>query len=267
MDWQRFVTQVISLAALTVSVIVSALFGWNGWIESHRPYLLKVRDQSPPRPNVTAIEWGLQGFYKVNGRWPSNWKEVRQSLIYQTDLYTVDDKRRRIDPDDGSLDFAGDIVYVPRSFPFLIYKGKVLPQHVRLVPPQEYKQSLPLVEQGFRTGAHINWQPRVSRNYGFRADKFLSNKDRLVQLAILGELRELSDESMHQLGFTMFTIDNLLKAQGSPIDRSSTNPVTRKPFKFDGSANDVMVMNGPEGPLTFVPMPQDGSIPTYFFEP
>jgi hypothetical protein len=92
-----------------------------------------------------------------------------------------------------------------------------------------------------------------------KANDFLTSQDRLIQLAILGQLRDLTQRSRGSGGVSRLpSLKIVLRQPDCPILMSSINPVTGKPFKFDGSADDVWVTYGREGPLTFVPVLEDG---------
>jgi hypothetical protein len=245
MNWHRLTLHSIAIAVLALVAVVIIWFGWYSWLNRPLPRqgISYTADQ-----NVIAVQVALQYFYKVYGRWPSSWSEVRNSKLFQRDLKSLNKRRMLIDPDDGRLDFLNDIVYLPGTAPQVLVTLGGRKQKLPLTPPTTYKYSLPTIEKAAA---------------GFRAQGFLSNEARLIRLGILGQLNTLTDAN----GANLPNLESMLKHPSSPIDKKSVNPVTGSPFKFDGSPNDIWVREGVPGSFHLIPILDDGVRPNYFFTP
>lgn len=58
----------------------------------------------------SAVQSGVQAYYRIHGSWPATWSQVVQEGIYQAPLPAF--QGGTIDPDDSSLDFLGDLHYI-----------------------------------------------------------------------------------------------------------------------------------------------------------
>jgi hypothetical protein len=190
----------------------------------------------------------IKQFYRVYERWPNNWQEVKDSLIFQSDL--IGRQMQVIDPDDGNVDFKWDVVYEGGSSPrihTLLGDGKV--KTYVLQRPDTYREWLPNVQKQHPT---------------FDANYYLSDKKRLAMVSIMVQLQAYSfTEYFDHHKEWPKSVSAVLAEGYSPIKAGSTNPLTGKPFKFDGSANDILVRNSGQL-LTLVPMDHQGNQPPIY---
>jgi hypothetical protein len=181
--------------------------------------------------NVAQQSLGLAAiaFYRVYERWPSSWKEIQETGIFQRDLFGP--KFQPINPDDGSLDFNYDVVYRlgEGGVPVIGAMAGSKAVENRLSEPTTYSAKLRSVATKF---------PEFDEQY------WLSDTKRLVQLALMLQLHQAVREYTLAKGTAPKSSSDVLASGWSPLSETSKSPFTGKPFKFDGSPNDFVFSKG-----------------------
>jgi hypothetical protein len=209
------------------------------------------------------IHWSLIYYFRLRGQWPATWRDVIQQGIYQTDLVALSGDV--IDPDDGSLNFLGDVYYFPpNQFSDEAFLASLSPldglrvKYMRISPPGTF-------EEHFAKVYHENALFEGLETSPF--DYWLATDRRRRQLAVLGVVHKclLTYRNVH--GDYPHTWWEFIESGLSPLDHSSVNPVTGGPLYGDGRANDILYeyrAPGADKPSAYVlrPVDENGQIPT-----
>jgi hypothetical protein len=140
-----------------------------------------------------------------------------------------------INPDDGRIDFWGDVSLDAASNPPRVVIQGVpgsSPAHriISLEPSQTYREFFALVDQTPKKNS-------LAENV--KLTPLLADSNLMTQFAILHAMSftMLQYEDIH--GMFPMNLGDLLRSGLGPIDSRSINPVTGKPFLVDGSAGDI----------------------------
>ena len=207
---------------------------------------------------LNMVQIALTAYQSSHGKWPKNWKELRESGIWQSVL--LNEQGQALDPDnDGppklgsGLNYRGVdsegravlVVLVPRGAAALQSEEE---RTWRLEPQPDYSQRLKWLDsQGF-TAAR-----------GITLADYIDDKGMLGLFAICGVIEE---------GLKLYTLENsggpeeldqLIDSGYCPVDRQSINPRTGARLKFDGSRGELKLSFDKDGKLTGVwPVLSDG---------
>ncbi len=196
------------------------------------------------------VQMGLQAYYKVYGQYPESWAAVRQAGIVQTAIPAIGGQW--IDPDDSSLDYDDDIYYdaspmATGNLPRLLWSPPVGNQHVetiRLEPPTTYDTFLGMApDMGFGPSPYV----------GDRESQRLFGALMCLEHMIIVYKKVHGDWPASQ--------DAFFSSGLATIDKTSINPVTGQPFRFDGSAGDVRLEFGGQRGYLLRHVGLDGQVP------
>jgi hypothetical protein len=210
------------------------------------PALASAGDQNTVKLANTVANC-LQVYYAYAGHWPASWDEIEQSGIHQVAL--VNSAGISIDPDVYEIPVAGETVWMSGneqngSYVLEIYlpqdnTGSASPDWQKpwvIDASKTYDQKFPRYDElNEQRGLDVRWTPH------------LANDARLRQFAITGLISDAFLQYHLNFGKYPTSMSQLIDAGYSPVDWSSINPLTNKPFRFDGSANDLLVLVGNEG--------------------
>jgi hypothetical protein len=193
---------------------------YPGWDAKHRGF-----------HNVAffLVGAGVKQFYKLHGRWPATWVEVRQQGIFQVNLIGFDGQI--IDPDDGACSTIGDVQY-RRSADgskalITILDGRGRPEfhtYDQNSVPATYARIFQVADSKHRT----KWFTITG------ADKM-----RLRSYALVGMIRKslLLYEMVH--GDYPKTWNQFVESRLSPVDLGAVNPASLKTIDGKGGPNDI----------------------------
>jgi hypothetical protein len=172
------------------------------------------------------IEAGAQQYCAMTGTFPAAWTEVVSSGLVQAQLETP--AGQAIDPDDGQLDFAGDLCYVRQDADTALI--------IYTVP----------TGSGFR---HANLQLKGKTSYVDVLRVFdqtigtdnaeLAGVQELKLMAIAGMFHQMARDYQWVHGEFPATLHDLLESGIGPLDLKSINPITGQAFIGDGREWDV----------------------------
>jgi hypothetical protein len=194
-------------------------WSYPGWMSGHTGFTDLAFAQ---------VMSGVQSYSRVYGHLPTSWAEVVNAQIWQTPLIGLNFEQ--IDPDDGRLDFFGDVLYSPLSNP---------PSLMTLSYFGERKLST--------QGQQVTVLPSYASEFGKVGEAYvpevaamLGNDKLLRQFAILRGIQHSLNLYTVIHGHQPVTLAEFLASGLGPINEHSINPVTGLPFKGDGSANDIL---------------------------
>jgi hypothetical protein len=169
----------------------------------------------PQRVTTTysQLEISILDYYIVYGAWPASWQAVRDSGLFTAATATADGQA--IDPDDNSLDFAGDIIYT--------YHGQAQPE-LTVWDTQN--------GQKFVAARHV---PAI------KASSATSPSD--VDPVNLRLLATLSQDFLHFAvanGRLPNSWSEFIDSGVTPIDSRSVNPVTGQTYAGNGARGDFL---------------------------
>lgn len=193
---------------------------YYGWQDNHDGFLNVAQSQ---------VQIGIQMYSRVYGRLPTSWAEVTGAGLWQVPL--VGFNLELINPDDGRLDFAGDVAYQPFTNPptiaCLVLDGynKPVPQSIEVGPTQSFKD-------------YFDWVKTVYPDAP--TDKILSDPKKLQQFAIIRGLKLTISTYRDIHGDYPKSYSELVSSGLGPISWTTINPVTDSHFKGDGSPGDLL---------------------------
>lgn len=202
----------------------------------------------------------LNYYYKLHGEFPDKWAAIVEEGLFQTQLKGLHGEV--IDPDDSNLGFYGDIFYNVAAnqqsavLVELTYNDGVVWDQQKLVPVETYAELFARCDVGKEASPYT---------------ALLRDTDRMRQFAILGILSRMIELHSDIRGDYPHSIDQLINAGLSPVDRSSINPVTGIAFQFDGSPGDLRykyyssTKNSTKPAYSLKHVMRDGSKPTFGF--
>jgi hypothetical protein len=180
-------------------------------------------------------------YYSTYETWPVSWQAIVDSGIFTAPLLST--RGRNINPDDGKLDFAGDIQYMfkgaqePPMLAQLLKNGRV--KYLRFsdrTKPLTYSERWKKGPAGY---PEAMWKATGLTELG-------ANRARYQQMAVQSAFH--SAASLHLLIHGGYCDWNALQASGlSPHAPGTINPLTRKPWKGDGSPNDLLYIYSKDG--------------------
>jgi hypothetical protein len=189
--------------------------------------------------SLSIVQTGLLAFYRVHGQWPLNWQAVEDEWFAGQKLYGF--QLEAINPDDRSLEFAGDVAYLgeqPDGSALVIMLqdvGSMRPFIINLPPPKNYYKRFREADQ-------------FMQSRGFEQEKlfasYLSDAAKLKQFAMVYEMSTAIANFFIVHHRYPADMRELLRSELCPIPGGMLNPVTRLPFRFDGSANDLRYRTG-----------------------
>lgn len=225
--------------------------GWNAQHNAHISYAASV------------VQTGVSYYYKLRGTWPSTWIGVVSEGICQVPLYGYN--MQVIDPDDNSLDFVSDVVYIPGDPG---KKAKIVTQesvnglatlYMDVEIPVTYVELFAgFDEQNREDGRERRFTP-------------LLQDDRVMRrYAILGSISRALDSYFLLYEDYPHTWLAFLATGLSPIDQNSINPINGAKFWGDGRAVDFLYNYRPGDSertpsYEIVPVNGDGSLPSFGF--
>lgn len=207
---------------------------------------------------------GLRTYCAYAGHWPGTWQEVVDAGIFQVPLRNM--AGEVINPDVQPQVFEFDNVYyagVTESGTAMLHIYIPVPQDAQsqadserfveweLEAPDSYLERFSASDKRRALrGEPLLWRP------------FLEDDNRLRQFAIAGMLEEslyvyqLANNSMPG------SMEEFLDSEYSPLGWNSINPLTGQPFMFDGSPDDIEVLQDPDtGALSgFYPVDNEGNV-------
>jgi hypothetical protein len=185
-----------------------------------------------------TVNFALMSYWMMYGRFPDHWSDVVSAGLVQRPLSIPGSGA--VDPDDGSLDFAGDVAYFGAQpdgscrFDALISIGDGMPPGVHSLKINPLEKTY---AQLYSTSDNQSLQQMLQQ------DDWL----RLMGIAsVLGQ--QLMTYAWARPG-EKFTLDEFLHSGYAPVDENSINPVTQQPLKFDGSAMNLRLIT-PNGAAT-----------------
>jgi hypothetical protein len=230
--------QKLFILSLALTVFVSS----QAWAE--------VDQRSVLVPN--HVSGGITSYFRLHGQWPENWRAVVNDGIHQSWLLAVNG--RDVDPDDGVLDFVGDVSYTVRT------DGKA--QIDVLLEESEAPVGWIVDRPATYEADFTQWESLSNlESRGITYVPFLANEKLMRQFAIVGAMNYGVRLFYLQHRRVPRDIDEFIVSGFSPINRSSINPVTGSTFLFDGSPNDLSFE--PNADLTgcsIHPVLSDGSV-------
>src|SRR5690606_2646904 len=174
---------------------------------------------------------GARCYYRANGRFPDNWDEVVASGIGSK--YLVGYQLEKINPDDPTLNFPGDVYYENNRGTAFVHCMSLdgSQERIRLQIPSTYEATLLLMQDNLELT--VDQKSRVS--------EIISDEYQLQQFAILGSFSRSVElfRTIHDR--YPADLQEFLNCGFSPVTDTTINPVTGVPFKFDGSAGDVFL--------------------------
>ena len=210
--------------------------------------------------SIASVQMGYapQAFYKMHGRWPYSWGEITNEGLVQVDLTAATGEY--IDPDDASLDFVRDRVYIAPSS-----AGEPAEQQV-LFPggSSAYEYEAPLTYAEFFDMAgdysYLYPDPGMEPDYSALAGDMQRLQQFAIASVINGGLRALY--MIH--GRFPYDFDEFLVSGIGNIDYDSTNPLTGDRFYGDGRPNDYLYVIRNETLAEVVPTDENGDTPWQF---
>jgi hypothetical protein len=183
---------------------------------------------------LTEVQNGVTAFYQIHERWPTSWQEVTSSGLWNVPLRGYDNSF--IDPDDRRCNSFGDLYYDGGSNPPKIHfwhvaTGGNLIETVTLTAPETLHQRLLTIEARFSDTSILT---------------ALGDGRRPIVYGIETEIRRALPLYKDLYGNCPMTFADLLKSGLAPINESSVNPLTGKPYKGDGGANDFKYVYYPQ---------------------
>ncbi|MEZ5337365.1 MAG: hypothetical protein R3F46_03795 [bacterium] len=185
---------------------------------------------------VEEIQLSVAAFQEVFGRMPDSWLEVRQSGVF--DRPVIGFQMQEIDPDDGRIDFPGD-VYLDTNT--LSESGGVLLFYHN--SPKEgtdiVRMKLDFVDSFAEQFDQIKDSVELSDADLQLLESWYGNEPQLIQF---GQLHVLFNDLMMYKnihGRYPMAITDLIEAGLGPCTVNTINPVTGSRYLFDGSEGDV----------------------------
>jgi len=199
----------------------------------------------------SAVQAGVQAYFCAFGSWPDSWAEVVREGLYQASLPAF--QGGTINPDEHSLDFNGDVRYVPAE-------GQQTPQVLRATEMSDDNgvYSCPLVPLRSYEDRLSGTQPEELRaEYA----PHLADMDMLRLFGILHCVAQSLSIYKSVYGEVPADWEELCQSGLSPTGENGINPVTGQQFRGDGSAGDIYYEKlGPEQFLLHH-VNRDGSYP------
>lgn len=217
------------LMILGAALVLFAV-SWSHALSANADDRFKGPDGSYANP---AIAYGLAApvaYFAVFGSWPQSWGDIRSAGLVQVDLRNSDGAL--VDMDDRSLDFPGDVHYIPASTsepPKLALKSGTTVRIIALEPFSTTYDSL------------IKSEGESSRFYLLLGDR--------KSQALIGM------QSMVYVSFQLFQVlegrmpqswEELQASGVAPFDSQSLNPLTNGALRFDGSDNQMRFLFIPD---------------------
>jgi hypothetical protein len=163
-------------------------------------------------PYYTVLQVSIRDYFIVNGEWPATWQAVRDAGLFTARTKTVDGLT--IDPDDNSLDFAGDIVYT--------YHGLEQPE---------------LTVWSIERGEKFIADRRIPAVTGGKASE--SELD-AVQMRLLNNLFQAVGHFAFNHGRLPVSWNEFVDSGVTPIDSLSVNPLTGQRYTGAGIPGDFL---------------------------
>ncbi len=243
-------TAVVFLAALVVflagylALLLWAPFALKSHLGPVNPVSGKTIDLSH-----SWIQIGTMQYRAVHGRFPEHWSEVIKEGLVQAPLLTLDGKP--IDPDDGRIDYPGDMIYL------LGNDGEAVLRH-----------SVLLGGQGKITDFKIFAKPSYLKILGSpvapeHAGDLASNQQaqRLRMMGFAGVYRLAAEDYRSIYDRYPKSFEELADSGVCPLPTGSINPISGRPFKGQGADWDVLFDLSTTGELWITPVFADGERP------
>ncbi len=212
----QFISLIICIAAAGLLPLSAAVA--ESTIDSQARYV----------PHTNLINTAIREYYRLRGEWPRSWEEVRASELVQADLFGP--QGELLSPDDGRLDFPGDVIYIapseadPAALMSALPLEAGLPAYNNtLQPPQTFAELLQQLPADQRSAL---------------PDLQIEAQWKLFSLAAL--LRIGMEDFFSSHGRLPDSLAELLASGQTTIDTSSINPVTGRPFAGDAQAGDFV---------------------------
>lgn len=200
------------------------------------------------RHPLSFVQAALLAYYRAHGEWPASWQAVVDAGLQQVPLRNK--PGQLINPDSPELSQLSDVWYDAASSrdnrkPAAIWTLRKVggePELEELRPIASYRQ------------VFIASSSQSNEDYR----KFLT-EDSLALMACASVIESAV------LGFRIYherypsSLEELLDSPFTPITRNSINPATGERFRFDGSANDLLIdFLGVEKGVDVEPVGADG---------
>jgi hypothetical protein len=226
----------IMVLALAITVV--------GWLTAHAES--EIRQAVDPAYPGFASETGIltyyamelvqnasNVFYMLHGRWPVSFAEIRKEGLIQTDLLGF--RLDVINPDDGTLDYAGDVVFLYNkqddsvSVRFLDMRGR--PRMFTLTErPRTIDALLSLPDP---VDLPVEQQGALARQKG----NLPLHKAYCLISMIKGGFATFI--SVH--GRQPYSWDELSSSKLAGLDKNSINPLTGKKIDGLGGPNGILI--------------------------
>jgi hypothetical protein len=180
-------------------------------------------------------------YYKTHGEWPGSWAEVVASGIVTVQLRSVHGKL--INPDDGSLDFVGDLQYV--------FQGSQTPPMIASLKQGGGVRQTRLGEAGTPKHLSQRWEtvPAGVSDTRWAASGLPAlgrDQRRYQQISVLGAYHAAIKLYLGIHG-TYCDWQTLQSSGLGPHAPGTINPLTGVPWKGDGSPNDLLLRSSTDG--------------------
>jgi hypothetical protein len=220
-----FIIAIVALSVSTSAWATEDLTTANADAKTLQLAMDLVNEMNQISVAQVQLQTGVQVYYRTFGRWPSSWSEVMASGIWQKPL--VGPQGQAINPDDGKIDVAGDtLLDTSDGYPRLVLQQNGM-----------FQNSVAYKNRGKTTADLLS---ELDAYYpDANLSSWVTDTNRMKQFGVLGSMRRMISHYKYVFGDHPKTIDEFIASGFSPVDRSSINPVTGQPFKFDGSANDI----------------------------
>lgn len=194
----------------------------------------------------SQVRAALEGFQLAFGRNPASWSEVTKKGIFDNVLLGYG--MERINPDDASIDFTGDI-YIEST----AAEGDIT--DLRLY--NSWNGSTEDVDGPLVTnkGSYADRFAEMMKEQDLNAGQqeiireWLGNEAQLVQFAQIRQLGYAAIAFQDVNGHYPDSIQQLVKEGFGPLSSTTINPMTGKAYSFDGSRGEIKysLMDGGKG--------------------
>lgn len=246
-----------ALAAAMVAVPGGAVANTDEGIEPPASYAGWDKDHvSWTCLAVHQVSLACRMYYKVKGRYPSRWGDVVAAGIYQAPLMGYNGEE--INPDDGGLDFYGDVHYQ------LVGDGSSA-----LVAELGYRSGMTTVYHRLKAAdTYVNLFRRAADQGVDFWQGYLDDEPRMRQFAILGFIYRAAFVYKDLHGDFPLNLGELSAAGLAPVDANSINPVTGQQFQFTEAPGDIVyrykiAKDGRGSFFDLYHLNKDGSRPMY----
>ena len=177
-----------------------------------------------------GVQAGVQAYYRVYGRWPANWQEVRGAGLFDVDL--VGFEMQTIFPDAGRFDFASDLYY--DSNPNSDGKAQIYQLAIRGGTGAQARTRAIEFPSG-TLGDSLRW---IANERGDNGPLQYAEDEGWLKRLALSAILEMSVYQYRSIKGAFPTPQEFLDSGLGPIGSNSINPYTGKPYRLDGSPFD-----------------------------